>query len=232
MFLENKYKKIYFKIIDNAKTRVIKSDCFYEKHHIIPKSLGGDYTADDNLVYLTPREHFICHRLLVKFTEGVNKKKMAYALSSFYRNNPHQKRVLTSQQYEAIRKELANSMKGENNPMFTHSIDFSGEKNPFYGKTHTPATRKIISEKNKEWNKTHDNSFKGKTHSKETREYLSKLKSKPILVHFMNGDSINLSFKGELGLYLGKSYALGVKLCRESNCHLWKKYNIKEIELL
>lgn len=36
---------------------------YFECHHIIPKCMGG---TDDlsNLVYLTPKEHFICHRLL------------------------------------------------------------------------------------------------------------------------------------------------------------------------
>lgn len=36
-----------------------------EKHHIIPKAAGGD-NSRGNLVYLTPREHFIAHKLLWK----------------------------------------------------------------------------------------------------------------------------------------------------------------------
>lgn len=38
---------------------------YYEKHHIIPRCMGGN---DDsiNLVYLTPEEHFLAHRLLIK----------------------------------------------------------------------------------------------------------------------------------------------------------------------
>ena len=58
-FIENKYKKWYFSIIENAKNRTyIHSK--YEKHHIIPSSLGGN-NSRDNIVLLTFREHFICH---------------------------------------------------------------------------------------------------------------------------------------------------------------------------
>jgi ssDNA-binding Zn-finger/Zn-ribbon topoisomerase 1 len=38
---------------------------YSENHHIIPRSLGGKDTPD-NLVSLTPREHFIAHFLLYK----------------------------------------------------------------------------------------------------------------------------------------------------------------------
>lgn len=60
MFIENKYKIIYFRIINNAKTRALPTE-YVETHHIIPKSLGGDNTKT-NVVLLTGREHFICHR--------------------------------------------------------------------------------------------------------------------------------------------------------------------------
>lgn len=75
--LDNKYKKWYFKIIENAKTRENISQ--YEKHHIIPRFAGG--TNDPaNLVKLSHREHYICHLLLTKFTEGELKAKALYAI--------------------------------------------------------------------------------------------------------------------------------------------------------
>ena len=52
---------------------------YVEKHHIIPKSLGGN-NRKENLVNLSAREHFICHRLLVKMLNGDAKNKMIYAL--------------------------------------------------------------------------------------------------------------------------------------------------------
>jgi len=76
MFLQNKYTKIYYQIINNAKNRLLEVGMYTERHHIVPKSLGGN-NLDSNLVSLTAREHFICHRLLVKMTSGNNKRKMA-----------------------------------------------------------------------------------------------------------------------------------------------------------
>jgi hypothetical protein len=57
------YKKIYEFIIERAKNRSL--NCYVEKHHIIPKCLGG-LNNKDNIIKLTAKEHFICHRLLVE----------------------------------------------------------------------------------------------------------------------------------------------------------------------
>jgi 5-methylcytosine-specific restriction endonuclease McrA len=53
-FLENKYSKWYFNIVANARFRVLEG--YSEKHHIIPKSLGGQ-DSDENLVSLYTCEH-------------------------------------------------------------------------------------------------------------------------------------------------------------------------------
>lgn len=57
------YRKHYMLLIDRAKCRVI--DAHTEKHHIVPRCMGG---KDDpnNLVRLTPEEHYVAHQLLVK----------------------------------------------------------------------------------------------------------------------------------------------------------------------
>jgi len=64
MYLQNKYSKCYFNIINRAKSREIAPNTYTEKHHIISKSCGGD-NSSANLVKLTAREHFICHLLWV-----------------------------------------------------------------------------------------------------------------------------------------------------------------------
>ena len=77
IFIDNKYTKWYFNIIANAKSR-ISVDGYIEKHHIIPKSLGGNNTKE-NIIALSAKEHFICHLLLPKMTAGLNKRKMSFA---------------------------------------------------------------------------------------------------------------------------------------------------------
>lgn len=76
-FIYNKYTRIYYNIIERAKTRAVVD--YTEKHHIIPRSLGGD-NSQDNLVRLTAREHFVCHLLLTRITQGQDKRKMISAV--------------------------------------------------------------------------------------------------------------------------------------------------------
>ena len=79
LFLENKYTKIYYQLIEKRKRDPISKDEVYcEKHHIIPKSLGGS-NDDNNLVNLLPREHYIAHKLLTKMTSDRNKISMCWA---------------------------------------------------------------------------------------------------------------------------------------------------------
>jgi hypothetical protein len=78
VFVENKYKRWYFALIEQAKERQTVDD-YTERHHVVPKSLGGNH-LHENLARLTFREHFIVHWLLTKFTTGDAKRKMQYAL--------------------------------------------------------------------------------------------------------------------------------------------------------
>lgn len=69
-FLNNKWTKIYFQLIEKrSQILLTKKSCYCEKHHIIPKSLGGSNNKD-NIVVLTAREHFIAHLLLTKMVSN------------------------------------------------------------------------------------------------------------------------------------------------------------------
>lgn len=96
------YEAIYNKLCQRGLTREWMSFT-YEKHHIIPKSMGGTNTKS-NLAILTPREHAIAHLLLVKFLTGENKAKMVFALKSMigYRNK--NRASLSSKQYERLKR--------------------------------------------------------------------------------------------------------------------------------
>ena len=69
------YKKHYDLLIESRKNRSISDGEYYEKHHIIPKSMGGG-NEPNNLIYLTAREHFIAHWLLWRIHKN---EKMAFA---------------------------------------------------------------------------------------------------------------------------------------------------------
>jgi hypothetical protein len=104
--LENKYSKIYHRIISRAKDRTLVEYC--ESHHIVPKSLGGS-NKKENLVNLTAREHFICHLLLTKMYIGKDKDKMihaAWAMTTLA--NQYQKRYkINSKVYQILREQYA-----------------------------------------------------------------------------------------------------------------------------
>lgn len=57
------YLKHYTILIERAKNRSL--ECYTEQHHILPRCLNGSNAAN-NLVRLTPEEHYIAHQLLVK----------------------------------------------------------------------------------------------------------------------------------------------------------------------
>ena len=110
-FIENKYKKWYFDIIDNAKLNPKQG--YVEKHHIIPRCLGG---TDDpvNLINLTAREHFICHLLLTKITKGYENQLMNFALGKFIQCSPVQERKFNSWEYKKIRESISIARRGKN----------------------------------------------------------------------------------------------------------------------
>jgi len=68
------YRDHYDRLVNRAKNR--KLDGYVEKHHVLPKCLGG---SDDpeNMVLLTAREHYVAHQLLVKLYPG--HRGIAYA---------------------------------------------------------------------------------------------------------------------------------------------------------
>lgn len=109
MFLDNKYTRLYYAIIVNASNRN-NNNQYVERHHIIPKCLGGS-NDKTNIVPLTGREHFICHKLLTKMTVGPDRKKMLHAAWCFIRSSrTQQRKKITSKQYEIIRQELSQTL--------------------------------------------------------------------------------------------------------------------------
>jgi hypothetical protein len=114
MFIKNKYSKWYYSIIANATTRNLSTSVKTEKHHILPKSIGGN-NEQSNLVKLTLREHFICHRLLPKMTTGVARTKMMYAIWKMCHSSGTKKLAfkLNARTYSAIKEMMRSVRKSE-----------------------------------------------------------------------------------------------------------------------
>lgn len=195
IFLTNsKYYKWYIGIIKLAQTRRLPANIYSEKHHIIPRSLGGNNAAE-NIAILTAKEHYVCHHLLTKMTVGEHKTKMNYALWSMRRSKLSQPRFIPSTRaFEYIRAQIAL----ENRKKFLGkrrsdeirrkiSLAVTGPLNHRYGKvnsmesnakrskTMTGMTRSFeyISNMSKQ-RQGEGNPMYGKNHSKEAREKIGK----------------------------------------------------------
>ncbi len=105
--------------------------------------MGGS-NRKDNLVELTPREHFICHLLLTKMTSGKDRAVMMYTFKMM-----SGKKLYNSKQYVIFKNEYSKLCSdrnaGSNNPMYGRNR--SGINAPMFGKKHSDETKKQISTK-------------------------------------------------------------------------------------
>jgi ribosomal protein L37AE/L43A len=194
MYLNNKYTKTYYNIVNRASQRTL--DGYTETHHIIPRSLGG---SDDpnNLVVLTAREHFLCHWLLTKMVKGKRKQwSMINALGMMmWSENDNQERYrINARLYEQLKQKHSDmkswAMTGERNPQYGKK--WSEERKQAFkekrakqapmseearekirqsrlGKTWDDDYKKRMSDIKKVQNAGENNPMYGKTHSDETR---------------------------------------------------------------
>ena len=63
------YEIIYNNLMNKGRNRNVEDGVYYETHHVIPRCLGGS-DNNENLVKLTPEEHYLAHLLLVKIHPG------------------------------------------------------------------------------------------------------------------------------------------------------------------
>lgn len=105
------YAAIYKSLVERAKTRTLTE--YTETHHVLPKCMGGDDDRD-NLVNLTPEEHYVAHQLLSKmYPENGALAKAAQMMTC---NRPSNKL------YGWVRKRHATAMResqlGQNNNQY------------------------------------------------------------------------------------------------------------------
>lgn len=122
------YKKIYDSLIDRGINRTLTG--YKEIHHIIPRCLGGS-DEKENLVDLTPEEHYLAHQLLVKIYPG--NIKLVKAAAMMIPNRP------TNKMYGWLKRRFS----------VAQSESQSGEGNSQYGSrwiTNGISARKISPE--------------------------------------------------------------------------------------
>lgn len=118
------YERIYNALIQKRQVHILRKDqCWCERHHIVPKSFGGRRIVS-NLVNLTPREHFVAHRLLARIAEtkygrlSKQHRYMLQALQCMANQHDHNVIKLTPRGYQALRKIYRESITGKNNRSF------------------------------------------------------------------------------------------------------------------
>lgn len=141
MFLDNKYTNWYDAIITNAIHREELLD-YIERHHILPKSLGGS-NRKDNIVKLTAKEHFVCHLLLTKMVIGVYRRSMVFAARNMLYSNAYQKRQkITGKIYEIIKRDAALETSKMNSGKEAWNKGLPGN---FTGMKHSDETKELMS---------------------------------------------------------------------------------------
>lgn len=149
------YKEFINNILE-TRGRFACGDEYHERHHIIPKCLGG--TNDEyNLIDLFAKEHFEAHRLLA--LENSNNKGLQFAWWNMCQrkgNDGQNRYTPTPEEYEEARIEFIKQLKERtpwNKGIFLSeehkkkiSNSLSGEKCYWYGKHHSEETKKKLSE--------------------------------------------------------------------------------------
>lgn len=103
------YQKIYNNLVTCNKVR----EGYVEKHHILPKCIGG-LDSKENLVNLYPEEHYLAHLLLCKIYP--NNQKLLYAAMNMTSGAMINNGKRTNKAYGWLRRQYAKSMSGDNNP--------------------------------------------------------------------------------------------------------------------
>jgi hypothetical protein len=187
------YQRIYTKLIERSKTRTL--DGYSEKHHILPRCLGGT-NEWDNIAILTPEEHFLAHQLLVKLHPGNKRLLFAAQMMTIHST---QCRV-NNKMFGWMRRQLSASMSGDNNP---NRLDPTIQKKAALkrkGQKRTEETKARMSV-----------AQKGRTFSEETKQKMATAaKNRPSISEETRKKLSSVS-KGRAGPWSGKTRSVETK---------------------
>ena len=81
---------------------------YCERHHIIPKCLGGQpnkvsWQHHENIIWLTPQEHFIAHTLLARENIDNDRLVLAWCMMAFPKGDTHRDFAISPEEYADLR---------------------------------------------------------------------------------------------------------------------------------
>lgn len=97
------YNEFIQDIISSRGQWNIPNNNYYEKHHIIPKCMGGSNNKE-NIIWLYAREHFIAHKLLSEENPDVYGLAVAYFRMCTSSNGKY---IIDENDYEEARKRMS-----------------------------------------------------------------------------------------------------------------------------
>ena len=197
----------YDEFINNIKN--VRENTYFkhsERHHIIPRCIGGT-DEEENLIYLTYREHFIAHKLLAE--ENRENEGLVYAYWRMCHSN--QDTECTPEEYERAKILVSDMMTGRSLPESTKEKMRISAKNrpPVSEETRRKISTRPVSE---ETRRKISLALKGREFSPEHKKSISdSKKSKGIWSGDLNPKHINPPF-GELNSFHGKHHSEETKM--------------------
>lgn len=112
------YEKFINNILD-TRGRFNCGEEYHERHHIIPKCMGGS-DEEDNLIDLFAREHFIAHKLLAQENPDNHKLIYAYTCMAFVKKDGLDRYELSPDEYEEAKIILSKVRSEDNKKRFSN----------------------------------------------------------------------------------------------------------------
>lgn len=111
------YQTIHDDFISSRRDRLIEDTTQYERHHIIPRCLGGG-NEEENIILLTLREHIFIHRILSKLHPshpGLNYSVVLMTRGKYGNTRLHPRGMLGKKQGQRC-KDLLSEYRKKHNP--------------------------------------------------------------------------------------------------------------------
>lgn len=191
----NKTYDEFIRDILNNRGRFNCGSEYHERHHIVPRCLGGT-DGNDNLIDLFAREHFEAHRLLALENPDNDELIYAWGCMAWVKSKNQDRVKITPEEYEELKKSYSEMCSkryaGENNPMYGISpkermdektyktwmqkvIDFNKSEESRQNRREKNTGKKYSDEVNKKKGRSGaEHHMYGKHHSEETKQKIRK----------------------------------------------------------